>query len=82
MSHRGHEAVPEQRAIIDRRVLADRLNELKPGKKLPAAARVLLADALSSGRAEIASRLAIDPGNGRGAAQATAFLHDQLVRLA
>jgi len=82
MSHRGHEAVPEQRAVIDRRVLADRLNELKPGKKLPAAARALLADALSSGRAEIASRLAIDPGNGRAAAQATAFLHDQLVRLA
>ena len=34
------------------------------------------------GRAEIARRLADEPGNGRAAAQATAFLHDQLVRLA
>jgi [protein-PII] uridylyltransferase len=37
--------------------------------------------ALDRGRAEVAQRLAQEPGNGRAAARATAFLHDQLVRL-
>ena len=83
MAHRAHEAVADQRAIIDRRALADRLSTLKPGrKKLTASACALLADALASGRSEIARRLIAEPGNGRAAAQATAFLHDQLVRLA
>jgi [protein-PII] uridylyltransferase len=74
--------VPEQRAIIDRRAVADALGALAPGKKLNADACGLMAEALAHGRAEIAERLATEPGNGRAAAQATAFLHDQLVRLA
>ena len=44
--------------------------------------RRFCASALAAGRAEIARRLADEPGRGRAAAQATAFLHDQLVRLA
>jgi len=82
MSERGHEGLPGQRAIIDRRAVADRLSGLKSGKQLTAEACTILRGALEYGRAEIAKRLADEPGNGRDAAQATAFLHDQLVRLA
>ena len=41
-----------------------------------------MCDALTAGRAVIAERLAAEPGRGRTAAAATAFLHDQLIRLA
>jgi [protein-PII] uridylyltransferase len=80
MPNRSHDALPEQRAIIDRRALADRLRGL-PSKRQAAEAAAVLRGALESGRAEVAKRLAREPGNGRAAAQATAFLHDQLVRL-
>ena len=73
--------VDHQRAIIDRRVLADRLSALRGGKTLTAEAAAILRGALEYGRAEIAKRLAEEPGNGRAAAQAMAFLHDQLIRL-
>src|SRR5437588_7790276 len=73
--------IDHRRSIIDRRALADRLAALRPGKKLTAEATALLRDALDYGRTEIARRLIEQPGNGRAAAQATAFLHDQLVRL-
>jgi len=74
-------SVDHQRAIIDRRAIADRLQGLRGGKKLTSEATAILRDALQSGREEIAKRLTDEPGNGRAAAQATAFLHDQLVRL-
>ena len=74
--------VAHQRAIIDRRAVTERLQNLRPGKKLPAEAAAILREALESGRAEIAKRLTEEPGNGRAGARATAFLHDQLVRLA
>jgi [protein-PII] uridylyltransferase len=74
-------SVDHQRAIIDRRALADRLQGLRGDKKLTSEATAILRDALQSGRAEIAKRLTEEPGIGRAAAQATAFLHDQLVRL-
>ncbi|MES2136538.1 MAG: [protein-PII] uridylyltransferase [Pseudomonadota bacterium] len=73
-------AVDHQRAIIDRRALADRINVLSGAKSL-AQATELLREGLAAGRTEVARRLAEEPGNGRAAAQATAFLHDQLVRL-
>ncbi|HVL78834.1 MAG TPA: [protein-PII] uridylyltransferase [Sphingomicrobium sp.] len=75
-----YEAVGDRRAIIDRRTIADRLRETKGrdgGPQVPA----ILAEALEGGRAEIARRLAAEPHRGRAAARATAFLHDQLVRL-
>jgi [protein-PII] uridylyltransferase len=81
MSDRGHEGMPGQRAIIDRRAVADSLASLRTCNKLAAQACEILAEALATGRAEIARRLADEPGNGRAAAQATAFLHDQVVRL-
>src|SRR5439155_21345549 len=55
---------------------------LRAGKMRNGAAAATLRGALEYGRAEIARRLTEDPGNGRAAAQATAYLHDQLVRLA
>ena len=73
--------VDHQRSIIDRRVIADRLAALPSGKKSHGEAGAILRGALEYGRAEIAKRLTQEPGNGRAAAQATAFLHDQLVRL-
>jgi [protein-PII] uridylyltransferase len=74
-------SVEHQRAIIDRRAIGDRLQSLRGGSKLTAEATAILREALQSGRAEIARRLGEEPGNGRAAAQATAFLHNQLVRL-
>ena len=75
----GHD-VDNQRALIDRRIVADRLSAL-PRNAL-ASATGILAEALAGGRAEVARRLAESPGDGRAAARATAFLHDQLVRIA
>ncbi|HEX6603793.1 MAG TPA: [protein-PII] uridylyltransferase [Sphingomicrobium sp.] len=74
--------VDDRRAIIERRAVADRLASLRPGKRLAGDAAAILRDALAAGREEIARRLTAEPGRGRSAAQATAFLHDQLVRLA
>jgi hypothetical protein len=73
--------IDNQRALIDRRAIADRLSTLKAGKTLSGDALRVLRGALEYGRAEIAKRLTLEPGNGRAAARATAFLHDQLVRL-
>jgi [protein-PII] uridylyltransferase len=73
--------IDNRRAIIDRRAVADRLAALRGGKKLAAEAATILREALDRGRADVAQRLEQEPGNGRAAARATAFLHDQLVRL-
>ena len=74
--------VDHRRSIIDRRGVADRIASLRGGKKLEADVSSILREALAAGREEIARRLAAEPGRGRPAAQATAYLHDQLVRLA
>ena len=73
--------VDNRRAIIDRRAIYERLKALPPSKTQSSEATAILRGALEYGRAEIAKRLTEQPGNGRAAAQATAFLHDQLVRL-
>ena len=75
--------IPNQRAIVDRRALADALAAL-PGDDRAALKReavALLRAALDAGRAEIARRLATKPWHGAEAAQGYAFLTDQLVRL-
>jgi [protein-PII] uridylyltransferase len=74
--------VENRRAIIDRREVADRIAAVRSGRKLGADVAAILRESLGSGREEIARRLAKEPGRGRSAAHATAFLHDQLVRLA
>ncbi len=82
MSAGRFDGLENRRAIIDRRSLADALDRLPEGRARSRQAGGLLADALDAGRAEIAGRLAAEPGRGRIAARATAFLHDQLVRAA
>jgi [protein-PII] uridylyltransferase len=69
------EPVGDRRSIINRRALADRI------AATPADATAILREALLAGRAEIAGRLSREPSSGRAAAQATAFLHDQLIRI-
>jgi [protein-PII] uridylyltransferase len=79
MSSHRPEAVAEPRSIIDRRAVGDRLRSL--GTDIGECCKIL-AEALETGRAEIARRLIEKPGAGRAAARATCFLHDQIVRLA
>ncbi|HEY8434190.1 MAG TPA: hypothetical protein VIK68_06210 [Sphingomicrobium sp.] len=74
--------IDNRRAIVERRAVADRLASLRAGKKLEKAAAEVLCEALEAGRAEVIRRLEREPGNGRAAARATAFLHEQIVRLA
>ncbi|WP_308515343.1 [protein-PII] uridylyltransferase [Sphingomonas flavescens] len=80
VSH-GLEAVTAPRAIIDRRAIAARLADADEALH-PGIASEILTEALAGGRTEIARRLREEPGNGRAAARATCFLHDQIVRLA
>jgi [protein-PII] uridylyltransferase len=69
-------SVPDKRAIVDRRTLADAL------AAAPDAGAPILRQALDAGRAEIARRLEAQPYAGGEAAAAYAFLTDQIVRLA
>jgi [protein-PII] uridylyltransferase len=75
--------VPNRRALIDRRGVAERLSvlEAKDGAALRAAGTRELKEALAQGRAEIARRLAETPSRGHEIAAAGAFLIDQLLRL-
>ncbi len=70
-------AIDRRRAIVDRRSVAARLAGASPAE-----AAAILGEALAEGRAEIAARFALDPSSGRAIAEATAFLHDQLIRIA
>ena len=69
--------VDDQRAIIDRRILAERLADAPSSDRA-----TLLAQALDDGRSEIARRLEAEPARGRAAAAAMAFLSEQILRLA
>ncbi len=76
--------LPHQRAIIDRRALAEAISALVDDLGVgPARSRVveLLRAALAQGRAEIARRLTEKPSAGHDCAEAQAFLVDQLVRV-
>lgn len=72
--------LPNRRAIIDRRALADEIAAL-PDQGLSVAATRLLKAALQAGRAEIARRLDEHPTKGLEVAAAQAYLVDQLLRL-
>ena len=81
-------SLPQRRAIIDRRWIADALADLgqnaAPGAEpgaLRAEATRMLRDALEQGRAEILRRLVEHPSRGLEAAAAQAFLTDQILRL-
>ena len=82
MTSSKFENVPDRRAIIDRRGIADALAALPKSKDRNGFAAKILRGALEQGRTEVARRLSLDPDRGRAAARATAYLHDQLIRLA
>ena len=74
----------QQRAIIDRKALAERFDDIVQRDGLPKARPAIVAElqqALALGRTEIANRLHAQPSQGYRAAQEQAFLVDQLVRL-
>src|ERR1044072_784607 len=80
---RSRTNIPNQRAIVDRRSLADRLAALDNDDKveLRGGATILLKLALGDGRVEIARRLEEKPYQGSEIASAYAFLTDQILRL-
>ena len=73
--------LPNRRAIVDRRALADRLVALPDGERpaMRAAAVALLRAALATGREEIARRLSLHPSRGLDAANAGAYLTDAVL---
>lgn len=76
--------IANQRAVIDRRALAEAITEaVDAGGAAKARPRVveLLRGALAAGREEIARRLGERPSSGHLSAEAQAFLVDQLVRV-
>ncbi|WP_426168809.1 [protein-PII] uridylyltransferase [Sandarakinorhabdus sp. DWP1-3-1] len=77
--------VPNRRAIIDRRAIADKLATSMVGATSFAEKRALLAatlrGALDDGRGELQRRLRETPAKGLELAGAQAFLVDQLLRL-
>ncbi len=75
--------LPNRRAIVDRRKLADALAALPDDPVvLRRDATLLLKQALDAGRAEIARRLMEHPSRGNETAASYAFLTDQILRLA
>ena len=75
--------VPNQRAIIDRRLLAGRIAELvtEHGSKARPQIVQALKEALDAGRAELTRRLCERPSAGHACTRGYAFLIDQLVRV-
>ncbi|KUO57757.1 MAG: bifunctional uridylyltransferase/uridylyl-removing protein [Sphingomonadales bacterium BRH_c3] len=75
--------VTNQRAIIDRRALAEAIDALASDKGEKARPQIvkLLRDALDTGRAEIARRLEERPSAGHECTGAQSFLIDQIVRV-
>jgi len=77
--------LPDQRALIDRRVLGDVLAEIGGGTESATerrnAAVAVLKTALADANAELARRLADHPARGLEIAAGHAFVTDQLIRL-
>lgn len=75
--------VPNQRAIIDRRALAETITDLAKelGEKARPQVLETLRSALDAGRSELADRLLEKPAAGYECVHGHAFLIDQLIRL-
>lgn len=75
--------IPGQRAIIDRRALAEEIAALHAGEGTGARAAIVkaLREALDGGRAELARRLAETPSAGHDVTGGYSFLMDQLLRV-
>ncbi len=82
---RRFDSLPQRRAIINRRAVADTLAELAESAAdlatLRKDATALLKQVLDDGRAEIARRLSGTPARGTEIAASYAFLTDQVLRL-
>ena len=79
---RRFDHLPNRRAIVDRRALAERIAAIDAeGMALRTQATAILKDALAEGRAEIQRRLATHPSRGLEASNAQAYLTDQLLRV-
>ena len=77
----SRDLIPNRRALIDRRGLADVLAAIPTGAGARDAAAAVLRTALSDARAELRRRLHDHPSRGLEAAAAGAFVTDQLLRL-
>ncbi len=79
----GEPRIPDQRAIIDRRALASRIEALAGERGAKARGEVVAAlkDALEAGRAEMEARLTARPSAGHAIAGGYSFLVDQLIRV-
>ncbi|MBO9574573.1 MAG: [protein-PII] uridylyltransferase [Sphingobium sp.] len=79
------DSLPNRRALVDRRTIADALNEtLAPMRDAPAKRAAIVAalrEALASGREEVNARLMRHPTLGRESVTAQAFLMDQVIRI-
>ena len=75
--------IANQRAIVDRRALAEAVAALVVAQGAAARAGIveLLRAALNNGRAELAARLVAHPSAGHDCAHGQSFLIDQLVRV-
>ena len=75
--------IPNQRAIIDRRTLADSIAAIaaEQGDKARPAIVEILRASLAAGREELSRRLTVHPTHGSECAQGHAFLIDQIVRV-
>ncbi|HEX8421385.1 MAG TPA: bifunctional uridylyltransferase/uridylyl-removing protein, partial [Sphingomonas sp.] len=81
MSHR-FDHLPNRRAIIDRRALADTIAGIDgTAAALRRAVTAELKAALTAGREEIDRRLCTHPSRGLEAANAQAYLIDQILRV-
>src|SRR5687767_5819366 len=83
--HSRLEHIPNRRAIIDRRALADSLNAIAEATGDSTARRqqcvALIRQALKDSRAELKRRIAEHPSRGAEYAASYAFLTDQILRL-
>ncbi|QIK78551.1 [protein-PII] uridylyltransferase [Sphingomonas piscis] len=75
------EPIDQRRLIIDRRSVSDAVAALPVGDDGKGDRLAILRDALATGRREVERRLTAEPGAGRTAARANAYLHDQLLRI-
>ena len=75
--------IPDQRAIIDRRTLASRIEAIAAGggKDMRSSVVAALKEALEEGRAEMERRLRESPSAGHAIAGGYSFLMDQLIRV-
>jgi [protein-PII] uridylyltransferase len=80
--HSRFESLPNRRAIVDRRALAEQVAALGiTGPEGRTLVTPTLKAALEAGRQEVARRLSLHPSRGLEAAAAQAYLTDQILKL-